>query len=286
MRLIRSAGRMATFSRRLRGQGKRIGFVPTMGALHEGHLSLVRAAAARNDVVIVTLFVNPLQFGPREDLTRYPRNLQRDATLVRAAGADLLFAPSTAQIYPPGFQTSVDPGPLASVWEGRTRPGHFTGVATVVALLFQTTLPTNAYFGQKDYQQTLVIRRLVSDLRFPIRVHVLPTVREPDGLAMSSRNAYLSAAERRQATVLYDTLRAARARIRSGERRSAPILSSMRRQLGRQPDVRVDYVALVDAGTLEPLVRLRGKIAMLIAAWLGRTRLIDNLLVDVHNVSR
>ena len=281
MRLIRSASRMAALSGRLHRRGKRVGVVPTMGALHEGHLSLIRAAAAHNDVVIVTLFVNPLQFGPREDFTRYPRNLRRDAKLVQAAGADVLFAPSTTQMYPPGFQTSVDPGPLATVWEGRARPGHFTGVATVVTLLFQATLPANAYFGQKDYQQTLMIRRLVSDLQFPIRIHVLPTVREPDGLAMSSRNAYLSAAERRQAIVLYETLRAADSRIRLGERRAAPIISAMRQQLRRQPDVRVDYVALTDARTLQPLSRLRGKLVMLIAAWVGNTRLIDNLLVDV-----
>ena len=280
MRLIRSISHMANLSSRFRRQGKRIGVVPTMGALHEGHLSLVRAAA-RNDVVIVTLFVNPLQFGPREDFARYPKNLRRDAALVRAAGADLLFAPSAAQMYPPGFQTSVDPGPLATVWEGRTRPGHFTGVATVVTLLFQATLPTHAYFGQKDYQQTLVIRQLVSDLKFPVRIHVLPTVREPDGLAMSSRNAYLSRSERRQATVVYEGLRAARARIRSGERRAAPIISAMRQQLRRQPDVRVDYVALTDARTLQPLTRLRGRVAILIAAWVGATRLIDNLLVNV-----
>ncbi len=281
LQVIRSAGRMAASAERLRKRGKRIGVVPTMGALHEGHLSLVRAARAQNDLVIVTVFVNPLQFGPQEDFRRYPRTLIKDLRLARGAGADILFAPSVKQMYPGGFQTSIDVGPLARRWEGAARPGHFCGVATVAAILFQLTRPTRAYFGQKDYQQALIIERLVRDLKLPVRLHVLPTVREPDGLAMSSRNAYLTAAERRQATVLHQALEHARRRIRAGERHAEPLVDAMRRLISEAPGARIDYAAVVDARTLEPRWRLRGRVAVLLAVWIGRTRLIDNILVDV-----
>ena len=281
MRVIRSARQMAVVTQRLRRRGKRIGVVPTMGALHEGHLSLIRAAAAANDVVIVTIFVNPLQFGPREDFRHYPRNLARDIRLAGLAGADIIFAPSAREIYPEGFGTVIDVGPIGECWEGRSRPGHFRGVATVVAALFHLTKPTHAYFGQKDYQQTLVIRRLVDDLHLDVRLHVLPTVRERDGLAMSSRNGYLSVQQRRQAAVLWRALRAGRARIRAGERRAATIVSHMRRLIQEEPGARIDYVAVVNAATLAPVKRLRGRLALLVAARVGRTRLIDNLLVDV-----
>ncbi len=252
-----------------------------MGALHEGHFSLVRRAAAENDLVIVTVFVNPLQFGPREDFTRYPRNLPRDVRLAGSAGADIVFAPTLRGLYPQGFQAAVEVGPLARRWEGVVRPGHFRGVATVVAILFQLTRPTRAYVGQKDYQQALIIRRLVRDLQFPIAVHVLPTVREPDGLAMSSRNAYLTSSQRGQAGVLYRALCAARDRVRAGERRAGPILTAMRRLIHRAKAARIEYAAIVDAETLEPQERLGGRVAVLLAVWIGRTRLIDNLLVDV-----
>jgi len=281
MIIIRTARRMASLSARLRRQGKRLGVVPTMGCLHEGHLSLIRAAAAANDIVIVTVFVNPLQFGPREDFTRYPRNLARDVRLARQAGADIVFAPSVQEIYPAGYGTTIDVGPIGARWEGRSRPGHFRGVATVVAALFHVTKPTHAYFGQKDYQQTLVIRRLVEDLHLDVRLRVLPTVREPDGLAMSSRNRYLSVQQRRQAVVLSRALRAGRECIRAGERQVAIVASRMHRLIQQAPGARIDYVAVVDGATLEPLHRLRGRCALLVAVWIGRTRLIDNLLVDV-----
>ena len=281
MTVIRSAARMAAFARRLERQGKRIGFVPTMGALHEGHLSLIQAAAAQDEVVVVSLFVNPLQFGPREDLTRYPRPFARDVRLARASGATVIFAPVARDMYPPGFQTSIEVGALARRWEGRARPGHFRGVATVVAMLFELTRPASAYFGQKDYQQTLIIRRLVRDLRLPVRLRVLPTVREPGGLAMSSRNGALSAAQRRRAAVLYRALCAGRDRIRSGERRGGRVAALMRGLIRAQAGVRLDYAAAVDGRTLEPLRRLRGRVALLGAVRVGRTRLIDNLLVDV-----
>jgi len=281
MRVIRSATEMARVARRLERQRTRVGFVPTMGALHEGHASLIRAAATRSDVVIVSIFVNPLQFGPREDYRRYPRPLRHDLRVARAAGADIVFLPSAAQLYPRGFQTRVHPGPLAERWEGQSRPGHFSGVATVVALLFVLTRPTDAYVGQKDYQQSLIVRRLVQDLRLAIRLHVLPTVREPDGLAMSSRNRFLSPSQRRSAASLYRALCAGRERIRVGERRAAPVIRAMRARLTAQPGTRLDYVALVDADTLLPQRTIRGRVALLVAARVGRTRLIDNLLVEV-----
>ena len=281
VRLIRSARRMAAVSRRLAEQKRRIGVVPTMGALHDGHLSLIRRAASENDIVIVTVFVNPLQFGPQEDFTRYPRNLPRDVRLARQAGADIVFAPTMRQLYLPGFQTAVEVGALAARWEGERRPGHFRGVATVVTILFELTRPANTYFGRKDYQQALVIQRLVRDLCLPLRVHVLPTVREPDGLAMSSRNASLSLSERRQAAVLFRALRRARRQIRAGERRASVVLRAMRRLIAAQPEARVDYVAIADADSLEPLRRIRGRVVVLGAVLVGRTRLIDNLLVDV-----
>ena len=281
MKLIRSAHRMTVLAGRLQQQGQRIGVVLTMGALHEGHGSLIRRAAAENDIVIVTIFVNPLQFGPREDFTRYPRTLRRDLALARAAGADIVFAPSVSELYPPGFQTAVRVGSLAARWEGKRRPGHFDGVATVVTILCALTRPMRAYFGQKDYQQVLVVKQLVQDLQLPLTVRVLPTVREPDGLAMSSRNRYLTSSQRAHAAVLYHALGLARRRIRAGERRAAPILRAMRRLIRGTADARIDYVALVDAATLEPQARLHGRVAILVAVWVGRTRLIDNLLVEV-----
>ena len=281
MRLIRSASEMAKVSARLQREDRRIGVVPTMGALHDGHLSLIRRAVSQNGIVIVTVFVNPLQFGPREDFRRYPSNLPRDLGLCRNADADIVFAPLPREIYPPGFQTSVEIGSLGQRWEGRFRPGHFRGVATVVTILFELTRPTNAYIGQKDYQQALIIRRLVQDFWLPIRVHVLPTVREPDGLAMSSRNAYLRPAHRRQAAVIPRALREAHRRIHQGERRSAAIVHTMRRLIHSEPDLRIDYLAVADPETLEPTTRIRGRVVLLAAVRVGATRLIDNLLVDV-----
>lgn len=281
MIIIRSAKQMAAAVQRLRQRGKRIGVVPTMGALHEGHASLIRAAAAQNDSVIVTVFVNPKQFGPQEDFRRYPRTLRADMKLARAAGADIIFAPGVEQMYPKGFQTTVRVGPIAERWEGSSRPGHFDGVATVVAILFELTRPTNVYFGQKDYQQSLVIEQMIRDLHLPIRSHRVPTVREPDGLAMSSRNACLSGAERRAAARIPQAMREAAERIRGGERRVEHLTDGVRRAISEVLGARIDYVAFVDTDTLAPVWRLRGKAALLVAVWIGRTRLIDNLLVDV-----
>src|SRR3989338_6660296 len=232
MLLIRSARRMLAVAQRLERSGRSIGVVPTMGALHEGHLSLIRAAARETRTVIVTIFVNPLQFGPHEDYRRYPRTLARDLRVARAAGADIVFVPSICELYPEGFASSISVGAVATPWEGRVRPGHFQGVATVVAILFQLTRPARAYFGQKDYQQPRIVRQLITDLPLPIRLRVLPTVREADGLAISSRNVYLSPEDRRRATGLFRAPGAARAQIRRGARQSAAVEAGMRR-LGR-----------------------------------------------------
>ena len=281
MRLIRSSRQMTQLAQRARGQRRTIGFVPTMGALHEGHHSLIRAARRQTDLVIVSIFVNPLQFGPTEDYRRYPRTLRRDARLIRAAGGDVVFVPDVAQIYPAGFQTDVEVTRLGGQFEGAIRPGHFRGVATVVMKLFQLVQPTSAYFGQKDYQQACIIQRLVADLAMPVRVRVMPTIREADGLAMSSRNIYLTPSQRRQATVLWRALQTGRMGIRHGERRVSSLIKVMRSLLHQERGVRVDYLAIADAGTLEPLKIAKGRVVILGAIRLGSTRLIDNILVDV-----
>lgn len=281
MRVIRRVGQMASMAQRIRLAGRRIGFVPTMGALHEGHLSLIRAARRESDAVVVSVFVNPLQFGPREDFARYPRDLPRDARLAASEGTDVVFAPEASEMYPKGFCTSVEVEGLSRRLEGAMRPGHFRGVATAVATLFHTVQPTRAYFGQKDYQQAVIIRRMVKDLRLPVRIRVLPTIREPDGLAMSSRNAYLSRVERRQAAVLFRALGSGEDAIHDGERDPKRLRRRISGLMRLQPHVRVQEIAIVDADTLEPVKALTGRVAILVAARVGRMRLIDNLLVDV-----
>ncbi|MBI2094003.1 MAG: pantoate--beta-alanine ligase [Candidatus Omnitrophica bacterium] len=281
MKVIRPPDRMISVSRKLTHQGKTIGVVPTMGALHEGHRSLIQASVRQNDLTILTVFVNPLQFGPSEDFSRYPRPFRKDCRIAKELGVDFIFAPHAQQLYPKGFQTVVEVTALSKRWEGLSRPGHFRGVTTVVSLLFQCTQPTRAYFGQKDYQQALVIQRLVQDMRWPIKVSILPTIREADGLAMSSRNVYLKSNQRQQAASIYTALRTALERIRMGERNAAVLTDSVRRMLLENADLRIDYVALVDAKTLEPVWKLHGRVAILVAVWVGKTRLIDNLLVDV-----
>ncbi|MBI2884805.1 MAG: pantoate--beta-alanine ligase [Candidatus Omnitrophica bacterium] len=281
MRIIRSLGQMQSAALRARRAGKTIGFVPTMGALHDGHASLIRAARRDTDVVVVSIFVNPLQFGPREDYRRYPRTFQRDVAVAKRAGCDVLFAPTAAAMYPKNSRTVVVVTGLSEQLEGASRPGHFRGVATVVAKLFHLVQPTAAYVGQKDYQQSCLIRRMVDDLDVPVRVNVLPTVRERDGLAMSSRNAYLTPQQRREAPVLARALRAAARNIRRGERRASTVRAGIARALACAPHARVDRIDIVDAATLEPVARLRGRVALLAAIRLGGTRLIDNVLVAV-----
>lgn len=268
----------------LRRDGRTIGFVPTMGALHEGHLSLVKLAGSLADCVVVSVFVNPAQFGPGEDFARYPRDLERDSALAAGAGAGILFVPPAAEMYSPGHSTWVDAGPLTGLLEGKSRPGHFRGVATVVAKLFNIVKPHVAVFGQKDAQQAVVVRRMAADLNFPVEIVTGPTVREPDGLAMSSRNAYLSAGERSQAPALRRSLDAAVRMVASGERDCAAVLDKMREVIAVAPDASVDYISVADPETLEELRRLtEGSRALIsLAVRFGKTRLIDNEFVSVN----
>ena len=263
-----------------------LGLVPTMGALHEGHISLARRARAECASVALSIFVNPAQFGPHEDLSRYPRPIERDLALAESAGVDLVFNPSVEEVYPPGFGTYVEVGDVARRWEGEHRPGHFRGVATVVTKLFTIGAPQWAYFGQKDFQQLAVVRRLVADLNLPVKIAACETVREPDGLALSSRNVYLSAEERPFATALNHALQTGRRCVAAGETSGAVVRESMERVLLDTPGVTVDYVAVVDPDTLEPLDRIepalhgQPRVHGLIAARLGPVRLIDNMALS------
>lgn len=266
-----------------RKQGQSIGLVPTMGYLHEGHLTLARTARGQNDVVIMSIFVNPTQFGPGEDLERYPRDLERDKRLAAAAGVDAIFAPSVEEMYPSGYATYVQVEGLSDVLCGASRPGHFRGVATVVSKLFNIVQPDRAYFGLKDYQQAVIIKRLVRDLNFPVEIITVPTVREQDGLAMSSRNKYLSPEERRSALSLYRALQLGTRLIVEGERNAAVVREAMTREILSHAGTRIDYVAVNDAGTLTPLEEIKGRVLLAVAVWVGGTRLIDNMTVEVKD---
>ena len=262
-----------------RREGRRIALVPTMGYLHQGHLALVDEARRRADVVIMTIFVNPLQFGPGEDLTRYPRDLPRDRRLAEERGVDALFIPSDAVMYPASPEIRIVPGRAAERWEGAARPGHFAGVLTVVAKLFHLTEPDVACFGRKDVQQSVLIRQMVRELDWPIDLVVVPTVREADGLALSSRNAYLDPAERERATALSGALREAHGAWRAGERGAARIEARMHRFLAAYPELQVEYVAVAEPESLAPVTEVREDTVVAIAARIGRTRLIDNIVL-------
>ena len=268
---------IAAFRAARAGVPEPLGLVPTMGALHEGHLSLVRRARAECPSVALSIFVNPTQFGPHEDLARYPRPLARDLQLAEAAGVDLVFNPAVEEMYPPGFATYVEPGGPATRWEGERRPGHFRGVATVVAKLFTITTPQRAYFGEKDFQQLVVVHRLVADLDLPVEVVGCPIVREPDGLALSSRNVYLTPEDRPRATAPYRALQEAQRQVAAGERDAARVRGAMAAVLRDTPDVSTDYAVIVDPATLEPLDHLEGPARALVAARVGGVRLIDNV---------
>ena len=281
MLILRRAEEARGFARSCKGRGEKVALVPTMGYLHEGHLSLIRLAKRRASNVMVSLFVNPLQFGPQEDLDRYPRDFERDRTLCEREGVDALFAPEPAEVYPPGCATRVEvSGPLTAGLCGARRPGHFTGVATVVTKLLTICEPDVAVFGQKDAQQALVIQRLVADLDLPVEVVVAPIVREEDGLAMSSRNACLSLEERAQAPVLKASLDRAETLFREGEREAEPLLEAVRAVIGTAAFARLDYAVLVDAKTLEPVLRVQRPALLALAAWFGPTRLIDNAVLE------
>ncbi len=279
MQTIRTVKAMAAWSAAHLREGVTIGLVPTMGALHAGHRALIRAARLSCDAVVVSLFVNPAQFGPKEDFARYPRKPKADAALCAKEGVDMLFAPPVGEIYPGGFQTMVSVPKLARRWEGEQRPGHFEGVATIVTKLLTLVRPAAAFFGQKDFQQAALIRRLVEDLNLGARVIVYPTVREADGLALSSRNVYLTPAQRRAAPVLFQALKVGRTVIRTGGRSGAQIQQAMRKVVAAEPMAHLDYLAVCDPDTLEPLKRIHDRAVLLGAISISRIRLIDNLLV-------
>ena len=266
--------------RAVRANRKRLALVPTMGALHEGHLSLVRAAKAQCEAVAVSIFVNPTQFGPTEDLSKYPRQFDRDRQLLEKEGVDILFAPSVDEIYPNGQVTWVLVEGLSEKLDGRSRPGHFRGVATIVSKLFHIHEPDAAFFGQKDAAQLAVIRRMVEDLSFPVEIVACPIVREPDGLAMSSRNAYLNPEERGRALVLQRSLQQVQHEFQAGERTSAQLISAAKKVFAREPQVVLDYFEIVDPETLDPVERISQKTLVAVAAYVGSTRLIDNTVLD------
>ena len=277
MRLIKKAKEMQAISLAERRVGKRVGFVPTMGYLHEGHLSLVRRAREENDIVVVSIFVNPTQFGPREDFDRYPRDLERDAELLRKEGVDYLFHPTAEEMYPKGFSTFVEVKGLTEGLCGAKRPGHFRGVATVVTKLLNIVQPDRAYFGEKDFQQLQVIKRLVEDLNIPVEVVGCPIVREEDGLALSSRNVYLSREERESALSLYRGLKLAKELFEGGERDAEKIKREVEKLILSHPRVsKIDYVEIVDSKTLKPVKEVKEGDTIALAVFVGKTRLIDN----------
>jgi len=271
---------MKQVARQARAEGRSTGFVPTMGALHAGHLSLVHAALAESQPVVASIFVNPTQFGPSEDFQKYPRTIQADGKKLEDAGVDYLFAPEPSEIYPPGFRTWVNVEGLSERLEGRARQGHFRGVTTVVLKLLEIVQPQRVFFGRKDAQQARIITQMARDLHLDSEIVVCPIVREPDELAMSSRNAYLNPEERRAATVLFRALDGARASISRGERDALRLTAAIREMLRSEPLAEPDYVELVDAETLEPVTRLRGVCLALLAVRIGAVRLIDNLLIE------
>lgn len=281
MRTLRTISELRAELAPLRRDGRTIGLVPTMGAFHEGHISLMERAHETTDVVVVSLFVNPTQFGPSEDLAAYPRDEQRDAEIAAAAGVDVLFAPPVEEVYPDGFQTSVCVGALADPLEGLQRPGHFDGVATVVTKLLNMVGPDVAFFGQKDAQQALIVRRVARDLDIPTRIEVCPTVREADGLAMSSRNAYLAPSDRERAVALRRALDAAESAVASGERDATAVATAARAALAAY-DVEPEYLALVAPDTLAPVDRIDGEVLLALAARVGRARLLDNTLITAN----
>jgi pantoate--beta-alanine ligase len=278
MLIISSPTEMQRQSLILRAKGKKIGFVPTMGYLHEGHMSLLREARSENDILVVSIFVNPAQFGPKDDLVKYPRDYERDKMLVAKIPVDFLFHPATWDMYPGGFSTYVEEIHLSEYLCGPFRPGHFKGVTTIVLKLFNIIQPHNTYFGQKDAQQALILRHMARDLNLPLNVMVCPTVREPDGLAMSSRNSYLSSKEREDAVVLWHALNTAKKSIDDGIRDSGTLKEELRKIIAPKAS-KIDYISIVDAKTLEDVVSVKGEVLIALAVYIGSTRLIDNIIV-------
>lgn len=281
MRVITSIIEMQQEADRLRESGKKIGFVPTMGYLHEGHLNLVREAKKNSDVIVMSIFVNPTQFAPNEDFEDYPRNFDRDRLLAEKEGCDIIFYPDAKEMYPDKYLTYVEVEKITRILCGASRPTHFRGVTTIVSKLFNIVKPHIAVFGQKDYQQAVVIKKMTSDLNFDIKIIIAPIVREQDGLAMSSRNTYLSPAEREQALVLYQSLKMAEAEILSGENNAEVIKQKIRQMINKKPDAVIDYVEIVDSETLESQTSIKSDVVIALAVKVGKTRLIDNIIVKV-----
>ncbi|MFQ5903372.1 MAG: pantoate--beta-alanine ligase [Candidatus Binatia bacterium] len=279
MRIIEYISEMQSWSEAEQCEGRRIVLVPTMGSLHEAHLSLVREGRKRGDHLVVSAFVNPMQFAPHEDYTAYPRDLERDRELLEKEGVDVLFRPSVEEVYPKGYQTHVEVERLGPLLCGAFRPGHFRGVATVVAKLFNIVRPHVAIFGSKDYQQLQIVRRMVEDLNFGVEVVDLPIVREKDGLAMSSRNAYLSQKERQAALSLSRSLRKAESLVRQGEREGGRIIDAVRAEIGKEPLARVEYVSLCHPYSLEEIKKIHDEALLALAVWIGKARLIDNTIL-------
>ena len=281
MRVTKKISEAQVLARRIREEGKTIGLVPTMGYLHEGHLSLIRQARKDCQQVFISIFVNPTQFGPAEDYKSYPRDFLRDKRLAEKEGVDIIFAPSPGEMYPAPFHTFVEVEKLSEPLCGRSRPGHFRGVATVVAKLFNIIRPHIAYFGQKDAQQAIIIKRMVHDLDMDVEIEVLPIVREKDGLALSSRNQHLNEAERRAAPILYKSLQEAERMIKLGERQSRNIIRRMEEMIKGENLAKIDYLAIVDGEALKERERVEGKVFIALAVRIGKTRLIDNLMLEI-----
>jgi pantoate--beta-alanine ligase len=282
MEIINRRQRMQSVIRKIRrDHDKTIGFVPTMGALHEGHLSLVKEARKMCDIVVVSIFVNPTQFGPTEDLNKYPRNLTGDTALLTEYNVDYIFVPTVEEIYPSGFATYIEVEGITDKLEGESRPGHFRGVATVVTILFNIIHPDFAFFGQKDAQQTVVVKRLTQDLGLETEIVVLPTIREENGLALSSRNQYLNAEERQAASIIYRALKSARAEFKNGERNSDRLIDAVRTTLGQEPRIKIDYISVNDTETLEAVEKIGDNpVFVSLAVYFGKTRLIDNFILN------
>ncbi len=279
MKIIRSPQKMQQIAKKIHFQKKTIGFVPTMGYLHQGHLNLIKIARQKSDIVVVSIFVNPIQFGPKEDLLSYPRDFKRDRKLLAKEQVDYIFYPNVKAMYPKNYATFIELPSLSNVLCGKSRPGHFKGVATVVAKLFNIVQPDVAVFGQKDAQQAVIIKQMTKDLNFPIKIIIAPTTREKDGLAMSSRNIYLSKVEREQATVLHHALKHAQTMIKNGEKNAPKIKALMEELIESMPDAKIDYIEIVNADNLQPITTIKGKVLIALAVKFGKARLIDNALV-------
>jgi pantoate--beta-alanine ligase len=280
MKIARTIKAVRKLVKAARSRGRTIGFVPTMGALHKGHISLIKTAVKKTDFVVVSIFVNPTQFGPAEDFKKYPRPLKADLAICRKAGVDVVFVPAPKEMYGEGNLIWVNVEKIGEPLCGEFRPGHFRGVATVCAKLFNIVIPDIAFFGQKDAQQSVIVKRMVADLNMPLKIAVCPTVRESDGLAMSSRNQYLSENERKYAAYLYKSLQKCRQMAAEGEKDSDKIAAQMRRILNNVPSIKIEYISIVDAETLEPMKQLGSKVLAAVAVRIGTTRLIDNVLLD------